>query len=100
VTVTGTLQDSSTGILLQNRTVTVSGTSLTGTSNSAGVFSIASVPVTTIILTVTDSNGASDGSSSAINLAKLSGNPRNVGTVSLDVTGSSPPPPPLAKPAN
>jgi hypothetical protein len=94
VTITGTLQDKSTGILLPNRTVTVRNTSLSGTTNTQGQFSIGSVPVTTITLDVKDSTGTSDGSSSAIDLSKISGTTRNVGTIQLDVSGTSPPPPP------
>ncbi len=94
VTVTGTLKDKSTSNVLPNRTITVQNTSLTGTSNSSGVFSISSVPVGTITLVVKDSNGTSDGSSSAINLSNFSGDPRNVGTIVLDVNGTGPPKPP------
>lgn len=94
VTVTGTLQDKATGLALPNRTVTVQNSSLSGTSNSSGVFSINNVPVSTITLTVKDSNGTSDGNSSAINLSNLSGNPRNVGIIQLAVNGTGPPSPP------
>ena len=94
VTVTGTLQDKSTGILLPNRTVVVHGSSLSGTSNTQGQFTIGSVPITTIVLDVTDNTGTADGSSAAIDLSKISGTTRNVGTIQLNVSGSSPPPPP------
>ncbi|MDQ2687380.1 MAG: carboxypeptidase-like regulatory domain-containing protein, partial [Armatimonadota bacterium] len=61
VTVTGTLKDTTTGILLANRTVTVQGTALTGVTNAQGQFSIAGVPATTITLVIKDSVGSVDG---------------------------------------
>jgi hypothetical protein len=93
-TLTGTLQDKTTGILLQNRTVTVQGTGLSGVSNAQGQFSIAGVPTTTVTLIVTDSVGVQDGTI-VVNVGRLSGGAtRTAGSLILDL-GALPAPPPI-----
>lgn len=91
-TITGVLQDQPTSTLLVNRTVTVQGTTLSGISNSQGQFSIAGVPLSSITLIIRDSNGAANGQYT-VNVSTLSGSPRNLGTILLNVSGSVPPPP-------
>ena len=60
-TVTGQLKDTTTSNVLPNRTVTVENTTLSAVTDAQGDFTISSVPVTSITLSVTDSNGTSDG---------------------------------------
>ncbi len=91
-TITGQLQDQGTGILLGSRTITVQGTSLSGTSDSNGNFSIANVPVGPVVLLVKDVNGTSDGQVT-VDISKISGNPRNLGTVKLMLSTGVPAPP-------
>lgn len=93
-TLTGTLKDTSTSTPLSNRTVSVAGTALSGTTDANGVFSIANVTaVSTISLQVKEvSSGALDGSVS-VDTSKFSGNPRNIGVVTIDLSGLPPPPP-------
>lgn len=93
-TITGHLIDKTTTNVLPNRTVTVQGTSLNGVSDASGNFAISSVPVTTITLSVVDSNKSPNGTDGPIDLSKVNGNPKNLGTIVLDVSGSAPPPPP------
>lgn len=93
VTLTGILQDKTTGILLANRTVTVQGTALAGVTNAQGQFSIAGVPATAITLVITDSIGSVDGTL-PVNVASLSGGAtRSAGTLILDLSALPPPPP-------
>jgi hypothetical protein len=93
VSVTGVLKDKTTGNVLPSRTVSVENTSLSATSDSTGTFTIGSVPVESITLSIVDSNGTSDGTAT-YNLSSYSGNPRNIGTVTLDVSSDGGPPPP------
>lgn len=93
-TITGQLQDKSTSNVLPGRTVTVQNTSLSAISDPQGNFTINSVPVTSITLSVVDSNGTSDGVTGPIDLSKVGGNPKNIGVVVLDIYGNGPPAPP------
>lgn len=94
VTLQGTLQDKSSGIKLQNRTVQVQNTNLIGITNSQGQFSIAGVPAGNVTLVVTDSIGTPNGTV-AVNVGRLSGGAvRDAGILTLDL-GSLPPPPPI-----
>jgi hypothetical protein len=77
--------------VLPNRTVSIENTSLTATSDSTGTFTISSAPVESITLSIVDSNGTSDGTAT-YDLSKYSGNPRNIGIVSLDLSKIPPPP--------
>lgn len=95
--IVGVLQDKATGILLPGRTVTVQGTSLTGISDGNGAFAIGSVPLSSVTLVIVDAAGATDGMYS-VDIGKISGNPRNVGTIQLAVSTSGPPAPPIGKP--
>lgn len=90
--IVGVLQDKSTGTLLPGRTVTVQGTSLTGVTDSNGAFSIANVPTVSVTLVVIDAGGTPNGSYS-VDISKIGGSPRNLGTISLDVSkgGLAPP---------
>lgn len=93
VTLTGILQDKTTGIRLANRTVAVQGTALAGVTNAQGQFSIAGVPATAITLVITDSIGSVDGTL-PVNVASLSGGAtRSAGTLILDLSALPPPPP-------
>jgi hypothetical protein len=92
VTITGKLEDKTTSNVLPNRTVAIQGLSLSATSDSSGNFTINTVPVQSVILSITDSNGVSDGTVT-YDLSKYSGNPRNIGIVTLDLSNLPPPPP-------
>lgn len=91
-TITGTLQDQGTHIFLANRTVTVQGTNLSGTSDSNGNFTISNVTVGSVTLVVTDVNGSADGQVT-VDISKISGSPRSIGTVQLMLSTNVPPPP-------
>lgn len=91
--ITGILQDQATSIVLPGRTVTVQGTSLSGTSNGNGAFSIANVPVGSVTLVIVDATGTANGMYS-VNISSLSGSPRNLGTIKLAVSTNPPPAPP------
>ena len=94
--VTGQLKDQTTSNVLPNRTVAVANTSLTAVSDAQGNFTLSSVPVTSITLNVTDSNGTSDGTAGPYNLSSISGSTKNIGVVTLNIYGSGggPPAPP------
>ncbi len=91
-TISGVLQDKASGTLLPGRTVTVQGTSLSGTTDSNGAFAIANVPTTTVTLVIVDASGAPNGTYSA-DISKISGSPRNLGTIQLTVSGGVGSPP-------
>ncbi len=95
-TIVGVLQDQATGILLPGRTVTVQGTGLTGVTDNNGAFSIGSVPIASVTLAIIDASGTSDGSYS-VDISKVSGSPRNLGTIKLAISGSVPAPPAAPK---
>lgn len=90
--ITGVLQDKATGILLSGRTVTVQGTSLAGVSDGNGAFSIANVPATSVTLAIVDAGGTANGTYS-VDISKISGSPRNVGTIQLTISGGIGTPP-------
>jgi len=90
--ITGVLQDKATGLLLRGRTVTVQGTSLAGVSDSNGAFSIANVPTTSVTLVIVDASGTPNGMYS-VDISKIGGSPRNIGTIQLAVSGNGTAPP-------
>ncbi len=90
--ITGVLQDKTTGTLLPGRTVTVQGTSLAGVTDGNGAFSIANVPITSVTLVIVDASGTANGNFSA-DISKISGSPRNLGTIQLTVSGGTGTPP-------
>lgn len=91
-TIVGVLQDQATGTLLAGRTVTVQGTGLTGLTDNNGAFSIGSVPIASVTLAIIDASGTSDGTYS-VDISKVSGSPRNLGTIKLAVSGGGMTPP-------
>jgi len=76
--------------------VTVQGTGLTGVTDNNGAFSIGSVPTVSVTLAIIDASGTSDGSYS-VDISKVSGSPRNLGTIKLAISGSVPAPPAAPK---
>lgn len=93
-TLTGRIQDKSSGYYLGGRTVVVQGTSLVGVTDAQGQFSIAGVPVTTVTLIITDNIGVQDGTL-MVNVGRLSGGAtRSAGTLTIDL-GNLPSPPPI-----
>ncbi len=92
VTITGVLQDQTSGNFLPGRTVTVQGTGLAGVTDGSGAFSIANVPVASVTLVIVDAAGSSNGTYS-VDLSTIGGSPRNLGTIKLAVSGGAGAPP-------
>jgi hypothetical protein len=98
--ITGVLKDTSTGIPVKGRVVAVKNdaTHKTTTDASTGAFTIVNIPTADISsaglvrLVVSESTGFVDGEVN-VDVAHASGNPKNVGTVNVDISGSPPPPP-------
>lgn len=93
MTLTGTLQDTTTHYVLPNRTITVQVSGVTvahGTTNAAGQFAIALVPTVSVTLVIVDFNGSANGTV-AENLAGGNG---ALGVILLDLSHVPPPPVP------
>lgn len=90
--ITGVLMDKATGNVLPGRTVTVQGTSLAGVTDGNGAFAIGNVPTTSVTLVIVDASGSPNGMFS-VDISKISGSPRNLGTIQLTVSGGGMAPP-------
>jgi hypothetical protein len=95
----GTLKDTATGIAVKGRVVSVKNdASHHATTDSTGHFVISNVPGADVAsngfltLVVAESSGFVDGDVSA-NVGAASGDPRDVGTMDINISGSPPPPP-------
>ncbi|MDR3711044.1 MAG: carboxypeptidase regulatory-like domain-containing protein [Capsulimonadaceae bacterium] len=95
VTVNGKVADKLTSKPLASRVVSLSGTSFSATTDASGAFSFAGVTTGTYTLVIKDSLGSTDGAV-AVDVSGANGAADDLGTISIDTSGT-PPPPPLVR---